>query len=379
MNLALLTYHRVPNFGANLQALVTIRQLAARGHDVTILDYIPLGLESVYAKRVPEDQRAAHEQFVIKNMRISERLRNMDDCKSWLIDNDVDAFIVGSDAVMQLRRDSKTADLQFPNPFWLPAWAKEVKTAMISGSSMGCSYLRLKQPLNLVRIARCLLAYDYISVRDRWTQNLVRNSTLGLRKPPVTPDPVFSLNQVLKRKEVQQLPNEGIDKPYILLSCMKGRLSDKWVKKFVEISHAHGCDVYELPMPEGYADLPVDKQVQFPLPPIQWYLWLKHAQGFVGQRFHSVIACLHNAVPFVTIDSYGNLVKDDRKSKIYDLCERNSVLKQRILYQMVNDLPPTQAWSILKSFDIQNAKKNAEEMAHATGDNLDQLLAAISR
>jgi len=311
-------------------------------------------------------------------MRISERLRNIDECKSWLIDNDMDALIVGSDAVMQLKRDSNTADLQFPNPFWLPAWAKKVKTAMISGSSMGCSYLRLKQPLNLARIARCLLSYDYLSVRDRWTQNLVRNSTLGLRKPPVTPDPVFSLNQVLKREEAQLFPNEKIDKPYILLSCMKGRLADKWVKSFVEISHSHGCDVYELPMPEGYADLPVDNQVPFPLSPIQWYLWLKYARGFVGQRFHSVVTCLHNAVPFVTIDSYGNLVKDDWRSKIYDLCARSGVLKQRIPYQIINDLPPMQVWMLLESFDMSNAKKNAEKMAHETGENLDQLLTSIS-
>jgi len=46
MNIALLTYHRVPNFGANLQALVTTRQLAVRGHNVTTLDYIPSGIES---------------------------------------------------------------------------------------------------------------------------------------------------------------------------------------------------------------------------------------------------------------------------------------------------------------------------------------------
>jgi len=379
MHIALLTHHWVPNFGANLQTLATTRHLSERGHTVTVLDYIPPGLEFFYTNRVPEVQRAAHTEFVNNNIRLSKRVQNMEECKTWLTENAVDGLIVGSDAVMQLRRAAKTADLQFPNPFWLTAWApKKIKTAMISGSSMGCSYLRLKQPLTLLRIAFCLLAYDYLSVRDRWTQNLVRNWTLRLCNPVLTPDPVFSLNQVLTSEEVQQFNNNGMEKPYILLSCMKGRLSDEWVEGFVEISHRHGCNVYELPMPEGYADLPVDWKIPFPLSPLQWYLWLKNARGFVGQRFHSIVVCLHNSVPFVSIDSYGQAIKNDWKSKIFDLCTRSGFPEQRIPYKMINNTSPMQVYNLLKLFDCSKAKAFSKKMSDKADKNLNQLLMTIT-
>ena len=66
----------------------------------------------------------------------------------------------------------------------------------------------------------------------------------------------------------------------------------------------------ELPIPDGYSGFKeFDYIVEYPIDPLQWYLWLKNAKGFIGLRFHAVVSCFSAGTPFYSLDSYACLPK----------------------------------------------------------------------
>ena len=38
---------------------------------------------------------------------------------------------------------------------------------------------------------------------------------------------------------------------------------------------------------------------------IEWYALIIHSRGYIGERMHPIVVCLHNAVPFFSFDYYG--------------------------------------------------------------------------
>ena len=67
MKVGILTYHYVPNFGAQLQALSTIGFVKRIGHTPILLHWQPTDLDDIYINRVPEIQRLEHSEFAKQN------------------------------------------------------------------------------------------------------------------------------------------------------------------------------------------------------------------------------------------------------------------------------------------------------------------------
>jgi hypothetical protein len=118
------------------------------------------------------------------------------------------------------------------------------------------------------------------------------------------------------------------------------------LNKFIKIANSNGFLVGELPLPEGESGLQFDFTVPYPIDPIQWYLWLKNANGFIGLRFHAIVCCIVSGTPFFSMDVYGNhslfirgvnklgLYKLGRmfdcKSKIYQLLRNTEYRNNRV-------------------------------------------------
>ena len=101
MRIGILTYHCVPNFGAQLQATSTVGYLKRMGHEPIVLNWYPKDLEDMYANRVPKEQIEAHNAYTNKYLPITSICRTEEDLVNVIEQNNIDAIIVGSDALFK--------------------------------------------------------------------------------------------------------------------------------------------------------------------------------------------------------------------------------------------------------------------------------------
>jgi polysaccharide pyruvyl transferase WcaK-like protein len=329
MKIGLLTHHWPANFGCNLQALATYRYLVSAGQQATVINYRPLFLEQRYQQRVSEGQINAHNEFCATLLNQSPLLRTESDIVSYCNDAAFDTIIVGSDTIFRLDPRKNSDEGPFPNVFWMPWASKLVRRPRICAISVSCGgsiYLALPRRLKK-DIVHCLREFDSITVRDKWTRWMLSFVSGGAIRPALTADPVSILEHVsaLSGRASQEVRQRGTR--YLLLSCTRTTVNYQWFTSFVEACHSQGYCVYGLPNPEGLPDLPVDERIGLPLSPIEWYSWIKRASGLIGERFHPIVSCIFNRVPFVSIDNnyhamLRGLVPLRFRSKQYDLCKR---------------------------------------------------------
>ncbi|TSA27726.1 polysaccharide pyruvyl transferase family protein [bacterium] len=361
MKIGILTYHWVANFGANLQALATFQNLLKLGHDVFFFDYRPSDKMKWYEQRVPKEQRNKHEDFANKYLNLTNICHNKDDLVLELLYYKPDGVIVGSDAVFRIRKG--TSDMNFPNPYWLN-WVKEnsphVKTAALAVSNMGSFYL--KTDVEKGKLNKIINDFDFISVRDYWTQMNIKliNPEKKIIK---TYDPVFALEDSSFNDNVElSLPQEILDSNYILFSFSNGYIDRSWFDEFKKICNNNGYMLVGLPMPEGHTEFEFDYKVKYPLSPIEWYLWIKNSNGYVGERYHSVVVAIKNNVPFVSADYYsgGRLSSYGLpiKSKIFDICFSSRNLKYRYnAFNKFRNISPLKIVQAIATFSSMNNKR----------------------
>ncbi|MBD3243668.1 MAG: hypothetical protein GF331_23965, partial [Chitinivibrionales bacterium] len=300
MRIALITHHWLPNFGANLQALATFSYLKQH-HDVEVLHYVPPFLVDRYRRIVSQNQFDEHMRFCERFLRLSPLLRDEDEIERYCYEQQFETIIAGSDAIFRLSKHFDTCEGDFPNPFWL-GWAKRrgdyiPRTGFISGSATGSSYYSFPGPLKR-RICEELGKADYISVRDTWTRWMFQLISGGRIRAPICPDPVSILNTVFEIPPDLEREPRSRTRPYILYSGRPDRVPRSWLRQFVDLCHAQGYAVYGLPMPEYDMPRVFDRCIRLPLSPVEWYGWIRHAAGFVGERFHPTVCSLFNRVPF---------------------------------------------------------------------------------
>ena len=98
MRIGVLTYHCVPNFGAQLQAMSTIGFLKRVGHTPVLLHWYPKDLEDVYRRRVSKEQIVCQMQFAEDNFPLSSLCRNEKQLIKEIEKQQLDMIITGSDA-----------------------------------------------------------------------------------------------------------------------------------------------------------------------------------------------------------------------------------------------------------------------------------------
>lgn len=346
--IAVLTHFNVCNFGANMQAVSTSAYLRKNGWDPVFINWNQY--QNSLFTNVPKVQQDAHRNFVYNSLEVSQDLSNEKEIIAYLNEHEIKNIIVGSDAVFCLSTwldrfvlnrkgihiKKFTPDKVFPNVFWLSELQSDrlFNIAMMSVSSQNAYYKLLSKKVK-EGIKRCIQRYDYISVRDEWTQKMVYD--IGDRNVSVTPDPMWAFETNYDDTEIEEdfLTRMHIKKPYLLLGFQYAypEKSQKWLEKFVTMAHHAGFQCLPLPFAFGYMPFDYDQQIEFPLSPMDWYRLIKYSKGYIGYNMHPIIVSMANNVPCFSIDNYGiNIAKFfniKESSKIYDIFKRANRLDCR--------------------------------------------------
>lgn len=343
MKIGILTYHRVANFGANLQAMSTYGWLKMIGHEPVVIDYYPADLEACYAS-TPAAQLAMHESFFHHHFHHTKRCGDEASLLSVIQEEELQGVVIGSDAILScvpawgtwcvsrrgLVRQKRLSVTTPGNPFWasfahyLPP---DFPVIMLSGSGQN-TFFPYFNPHEIRSLGAQLKHFKYITVRDRWTQRMVRYLTGGNLQPPICPDPVFAFNH-----HVSALPGEadirsrhGLEGDYLLVSFRSQEVDLAWLKALEAMAAASGTTCVALPLASGMKfQHPFKREISLPLDPLDWYALIRHARGYVGHNMHPMIVAIHNAVPFFIFDYYrlkwlGREIRES--SKIFDVLQR---------------------------------------------------------
>lgn len=390
MKIALLTHHWVPNFGANLQAISTVSYLTKLGHEVTVLNYVPENLEKRYNEicSVPE-QVHMHRQFCEDFMNQSPVLRTADELADYCRTTGFDLIVCGSDAILRLNAKVNTHEGAFPNPYWL-TWATDddaisAKTSFLSASCTGSMYLGFPKDLKKA-IYAALEKVDFISVRDGWTRFMINHVAKGKLDVFLSRDPVSVLNEAVSIPEQFGTEAKVRSGKYILLHVHPKRINQAWIDGLVKAAHAKGLEVYGFPFPEfnmPYTGL--DFNVELPLHPFDWYLWLKNAAGFIGERFHPMVCSLINEVPFIAVDHYRKRgikgkfewINIPSTSKVFTVC-RDAQLKANCLhFPKLPKSSPADLLETLLAFDKVRARQYNLDASNRYKQAIDNILKTV--
>ncbi|MCD4698893.1 MAG: polysaccharide pyruvyl transferase family protein [Bacteroidales bacterium] len=382
MKIAILTIHSSYNFGANLQALSTYCYLLNHKFDPIIINYIPRDVEKLYDKTTSINQANAHKKFIHKNMKISNICRNDNEISEVIKNEKIEGLIIGSDAILKFTPElakyhlsrktvfakSKTLKARnFPNPFWLSfsnKLEKKIPIVLMSASCQGAPFYLLfgkkKQEMK-----KSLFLFDYVSVRDDWTQKMVYNITQKKLKPEITPDPVFAFNDNVNWSEDNDyIKNKfKIKNNYILIGFYnKNVLNQNWFSSLEKIIEKNGYECIELPSPQG-GIINVKKRISLPISPKDWYLLIKFSSGYIGEKMHPIIVSLHNNIPFFSFDHYSTThlkyYINYKSSKIYHILESANLLSNWVSEQKMNlnTITPDYVFKCIEKFDFNKSQK----------------------
>jgi hypothetical protein len=410
MKIGILTYHAAYNFGANLQALSTFNYLKKQGNVPIMIDFSPIELEKAFDKLVPFEQANMHKLFLQKHFVLSNRCRNSQEVAREIIINNIEAIIIGSDAVVQhysflsrikiipswkklviIRIDPIHYETNFPNPFWgdfLNYLDKRISVAFMSVSCQNTDYM-MSTRSERRQINTMISKFSYISVRDKRTQDLFMHFSKGRYLPKITPDPVFAFNDnVINMPTKTEIRDKfKLPEKYILLSFNSSKtVSKPWVSTFESLAIQSGYQCVAFAMPEGIKfDNNLSIRVDIPLDPIDWYSIIKFSSAYVGEKMHPIIVALHNSVPFFSFDHYGilklKLFLNQKASKTFQLLETAGFNDLRIsIAKRFHFKAPTPQYVLEKiiSFNKENCALFSNQMRDEYKTMMNELLNALN-
>lgn len=399
MRVGILTYHFVSNFGANLQTLSTFGYFKNAGHEPFIINWVPEDLEKYYEKVVPQEQNQAFHQFAKERYsRITKICRSSEDVAQVIEENGIELVVIGSDAVLTyipilcrihltrrgLVYSKPCVDSDFPNAFWgdfADYLVHPVKLAIMSGSAQNTNYPKIL--FKKAQFQRALDRFSYISVRDVWTQSMIKKLSNGKIVPKITPDPVFAFNQNVKEQFSKEyiLEKFGLDENYVLVTVDHKSISSEW-KKQVELElKKKGLTAYELPQANKTAKNVLSHRLKFPIDPIEWYCLIKYSKGYIGELMHPVLCSLHNSIPLYVVDTYGFSKAAEAyginplSSKTYQIINRFELMDNYCnINQPSSVASPIEVVSLLLCFDKVKCSDKASQMLGGYNDMMNMIL-----
>lgn len=394
MRIGILTYHCVPNFGAQLQTLSTMSYLRKAGHDPIVLNWYPHDLEEIYAKSIPQCQNHCQMDFAIQNFPLSKRCSTEKELIQEISDLKIDAIFEGSDALFKyvplqwrwilkmgkykprLIHDAPpSVERLHGNPFFggfIKRLAHNIPVSVYAVSSQNCPY---RQMLAIERnvMKKSLDNFKLISVRDEWTRDMIKSIGVS-QNIDIYPDPVFAFNQnagdlVPSKKDM--LTKYNLTDKYILISFRTGLCPDDYIQSLADTIEKNGYQPVSLTMPEGSNCGTLNKQISVPISPLDWYALIKYSSGYIGERMHPIIVCLHNAVPFFVFDEYGGnrynklifprpISYNETSSKIYLIVHDASFDNNWYSYYFAEERPSAEKiLDLLENFSKSQCEKFA--------------------
>ncbi len=386
MNIGILTYHWVPNFGANLQALSTYKYVLNSGHNPIIINWIPKDLEDSYSRIVLTSQNDIHKEFAKENFHSITRIcRNSEEIARAIESNSITKVLIGSDAVFtnlpKLARYKicrkgivhikPKSDCDFPNPFWgdfKRYLTTPVDIVAISASAQNMPYQKIWFSKEKTSYKKALLGFQLITVRDLWSQNMIKYISAGELMPKITPDPVFAFEQNVKPQRLDYVHSKlGLDGRYVLFSGWTTIKDIKWIIELESLFLKEGITVVGLPKTTMKAfTSPLKYNLPLPISPLEWYDAIKYSVGYIGELMHPVLVSLHNSIPVFSFDTYGFthfLRLDVTSSKIYQILKRFNLLDNYYNKKLRQSLPsPKKVFEKIQSFDRNECGKMSRIM-----------------
>lgn len=392
MKIGILTYHCVPNFGAQLQTLSTIGFLKRMGHQPIVLHWYPKDLEDMYSKRVPKEQIEIHDQFTNSVFPLSNLCRTEKELIHEIQRLEIEGIIVGSDALFKyvpsIKRKAYFSKRTFrlikpkvlsvedigQNPFFCDFYDQlttKIPICAFSVSSQNCPF-QLCNPEEKAKLSKAISNFSDITVRDEWTKKMVEYLT-GRQDIKVTPDPVFDFNnncyiKIPSKEELIQRFN--LEENYVLISFRTNHIPASYIHNLVSSLEAINYSPVAFPMPEGLKDYGIKKKISLPLSPIDWYALIIHSKGYIGERMHPIVVSVHNAIPFFCFDEYGVFQKNfwglvrtyiQESSKTFHILNKAGLTKFLFSYKGKEKMPDcSHIVDSLKTFDTQRCKEFAQ-------------------
>lgn len=395
MKIGILTFHRPANFGANLQAYSSYRYFASIGHDVKVINYLR-DVDLNYKNRVSQTQIDAHINFVESKLPITKEVYTVKELQALVKEERFDLIAIGADAVW---RSPENDCIFFAKWLFECPEIADIPVISMSAAHMGNGFMNISDNKRRA-IKDCLDKFAFISTRDTWTRDMInRDIYNGFQKAQtINPDPVFMLDNL--NNEVWE--SQGFEsKKYYIMSLnanwCKGKMGKnrmKWFNDFKAMVNRNGYKLVELPIPEGPSGMPFDHTVQFPIDPLQWYLWIKNAKAYCGLRFHAIVSSISAGTPFFSIDSYGTCTrityllqklglyklaaKGDENSKIRNILKDSKFEEYRI-DSFIENFPAKRLFNMLEKVDGKEIKDLRDKFINEYVNNLQQMFNAIAK
>ncbi len=395
MKVGILTYHWVFNYGANLQTLSTIGYFRRKGHDPIVINWIPSDQEHNYLKGSKENQYKGFRDFQKQYYPLTRLCRDATEVASVIKENGIEKVFIGSDTLFILRK--KRFSLRkmkiitpvscevFPNPFWGEFLDYDCHVSIVGFSIASLDSKAQLYKKEKSQIKKYIKRFDYLSVRDKATQDLVNYFTDSELIPEITPDPVFNFNRNFNVSQIEKdiLKRLNIDRDYYLMNMPipYNKKLIRWAEDMNKLLNKKGYDFIELPLQSGKVAFPIKQLPVKDISPLEWYILIKNSKGFIGGLMHPIVICIHNKIPFYSFDYYGmskycGLYFNKKTSKVFQLLEQCSLLKY---YSNVRELhfrriiSPLSIYKMLSDYDYDRITKASEIMSKSLEDSLGKL------
>ena len=321
MRIAVITLHRVYNYGSALQAYVTQKYLEKRGHNVRIIDYItPQRTKwKLFWGRGADGQNnivyriAKVGSFILKELTFGGFVRSkLNLTKKYITSDDLekyppkaDIYITGSDQTWNSQYN-EGIDRGFFLDF-LPQNARRISFV----SSFGKTVLNIEEKNKTKEL---LSRYEKISVREDSAVNIIEQ--LGLASPTQLIDPTLMID---KQEWIQIASHRLVKEPYLILMLLYNednhatefarKIADEKKLKLVKIS-------WEMKTPRSVDKLFTHRS------PADFLSLFNYADFVVTNSFHGLAFSINLEKQFVVVPRNEFNSRIESLLKTFDLSER---------------------------------------------------------
>lgn len=219
---------------------------------------------------------------------------DVDISRKFLEAEKLDICIVGSDTVWE-SRPSHSGYAPPPDNIYFTSERNLPNTKFVSISASSDRSPENIWPACTKKAIACNLnSYSYISVRDKFTAELLNSFGVD-RKIDVLPDPTFFVNYDKCFELDSHLKKLLGSQPYVVLDISDRKLSLHFRELFNE--YFPGLSVVS-PMTNRYADINLRGKIE----PLQWVSLHANSKFNATNRFHGTVFSMRSGTPFAAID-----------------------------------------------------------------------------
>ncbi len=219
MKIGILTYHRVVNDGSIMQAYCGQKVLSSLfpNAKVEIIDYIPTKLwwtehKKIIGKRPPFvrfstiKKMKSVNRFIQNHLVLSPQSSRTDDVNKavrFIHDQRYDVVFVGSDTVWEARFSRYVPHP--PNAYYLPGQITAKKISYAASSDPTHPEFTGDKPL-LDTIVKHIKGFDHITVRDKTTEEYLKNLGIPAEEIHFMPDPTLQcyFDELVQKPEIKK-------------------------------------------------------------------------------------------------------------------------------------------------------------------------------